>query len=146
VWSIPLDVAKPAEGLRVSDIAIIRSVDQTAAAPDTIEDPFRTGGMRVVPNLFGSISKAANTQISAYVTIYPDRSAAVPGLTFEFVRDGAVVGRSAAELPEPDDSGRIKFVASFPTNIFTPGTYELRAVATQGDSRVTSHGRFTLIP
>jgi hypothetical protein len=145
VWSTPLDVVDPGKGLRVSDLAIIRSVDQTAAA-DAVEDPFRTAGMRVVPNVDRPISKAANDQISAYLTIYPDRGGAVPSLTFEFVRDGAVVGRSAAELPEADENGRIKFVASFPTSMFTPGIYDLRAVATQGDSRVSSQARFTLIP
>jgi hypothetical protein len=102
--------------------------------------------MRVVPNLDLPISKASNVQISAYLTIYPQAGGGEPGLSFEFVRDGAVVGRSAAELPKPDESGRIKFVASFPTQIFTAGTYELRAVVTQGGIAASSQTHFVLIP
>ena len=85
--------------------------------------------MRVVPNLGLPVSKAANTTISAYVTVYPVADALPPALTFDFVRDGKVMGRSTADLPPPDETGRIKYVASFPTGTFEPGEYELRAVA-----------------
>ena len=102
--------------------------------------------MRVVPNLDLPISKAANAQISAYLTIYPQTGAGDPALAFEFLREGAVIGRSAAELPKPDEAGRIKYVASFPTQIFTAGTYELRAVAAHGGQTASSQTRFVLIP
>ena len=146
VKSVPLDVAEPSSGIRLSDLSVIRTVDPAGGADDLLEDPFRTGGMRVVPNLDLPISKAANAQISAYLTIYPQAGGGEPGLSFEFLRDGAVVGRSAAELPKPDESGRIKFVASFPTQIFTAGTYELRAVVTQGGIAASSQTHFVLIP
>jgi hypothetical protein len=143
---LPLDVPEPSDGIRISDLAVIRSVDQAGEAPDPVEDPFRTGALRVAPNLELPVSKAANTQISAYVTIYPGLAAAAPALTFEFIRDGKVIGRSAAELPKPDDAGRIKYVASFPTATFAPGEYGLRAVATQGAASASSQTRFVLIP
>ena len=130
----------------LSDLSVIRTVDPAGAAEDAVEDPFRTGGMRVVPNLDLPISKAANAQISAYLTIYPQTGAGDPALAFEFLREGAVIGRSAAELPKPDEAGRIKYVASFPTQIFTAGTYELRAVAAQGGQTASSQTRFVLTP
>jgi VWFA-related protein len=146
VAQLPLEVPDASSGVRLSDLSVIRSVDQTGEAPDPVEDPFRTGTMRVVPNLDLPISKAANAQISAYVTVYPDGTAEAPTLTFEFSRDGAVVGRSAATLPKPDDEGRIKYVASFPTDIFVPGRYDLRAMATQGSTSASSGAHFVLIP
>ena len=146
VKSLPLDVPEPSDGIRISELSVIRSVDQAGDAADLVEDPFRTGAMRVAPNLELPVSKAANTQISAYVTIYPGAAAGAPALTFEFIRDGKVIGRSAAELPEPDEAGRIKYVASFPTEIFAPGEYGLRAVATQGAASASSQTRFVLIP
>jgi VWFA-related protein len=146
VKTMPLDVADGAAGVRISDLSLIRTVDQVGETFDAVEDPFRTGAMRVVPNIDLPISKGANAQISAYVTIYPDGTAGVPSVTFEFRRDGAIIGRSAAELPPPDDAGRIKYVASFPTETFAPGSYELRAVATQGTTSADSRTHFTLIP
>ena len=146
VKTMPLEVRDGAEGVRISDLSVIRTVDQVGDAIDVVEDPFRTGAMRVVPNIDLPISKGANAQISAYVTIYPDAGTSVPSVTFEFKRDGALIGRSTAELPPPDDTGRIKYVASFPTETFAPGNYELRAVATQGTTHADSRTHFTLIP
>jgi hypothetical protein len=145
VRSIPLDVPQPSSGLRISEPSLIRSVDP-AGDPDPVEDPFRTGAMRVTPNLDLPVSKAANAQVSAYVTIYPAAGTGVSSLTFEFVRDGRVIGRSSTQLPDPDEAGRIKYVASFPTGSFAPGEYALRAVATQGSASVSSQTRFRLEP
>jgi hypothetical protein len=79
------------------------------------------------------------------VVVYPDRGR-VPSLTFEFLRGDAVIGRSAAELPAPDPEGRIKYVASFPTTIFEPGSYRLRAVATIDGRTSASDVSFTIVP
>jgi len=146
VKMIALEVPGDLQGVRISDLSVIRTVDQAVDAVDIVEDPFRTGAMRVVPNLDLLISKAANAQLSAYVTIYPDASTRMASVTFEFTRNGALIGRSTAELPPPDETGRIKYVASFPTETFAPGSYELRAVATQGTTSAESRTLFTLIP
>jgi hypothetical protein len=147
VKSLPLVVPEPSDGIRVSELCLIRSVDQAGDGPEVVDDPFRTGSLRVTPDLDLRISKAANAQISAYVTIYPGgRSGGVPALTFEFIREGKVIGRSGVTLPEPDEGGRIKYVASFPTEIFAPGEYGLRATVTQGSASASSQTRFVLIP
>ena len=147
VKTMPLDVADAAEGVRISDLSVIRTVDQAGDAVDPSEDPFRTGAMRVVHRTSISRSRKARTRrFRPYVTIYPDGGARVPSVTFEFKRDGALIGRSTAELPPPDDTGRIKYVASFPTETFAPGNYELRAVATQGTTSADARTLFTLIP
>jgi VWFA-related protein len=146
VKALTLEVPPRTSGIRLSDVSIIRSIDRAAEATATVEDPFLTGAMRVVPNLDLPVSKAANSQVSAYVTIYPDGTTSKPELAFEFTRDGTVIGRSSAELPEPDETGRIKFVASFPTGTFPPGTYGLRATAAQGAAHATSTTSFILTP
>ncbi|HUR00334.1 MAG TPA: VWA domain-containing protein [Gemmatimonadaceae bacterium] len=146
VKSLPLEVPDRTEGIRISELSVIRSVDQAGDVSDFVDDPFRTDALRITPALELQISKAANTQVSAYVTIYPGDAAGVPGLTFEFMRDGKVIGRSAATLPAPDAVGRIKYVASFPTEVFAPGEYGLRAIATKGAASVSSQARFVLIP
>ena len=89
--------------------------------------------MRVVPNLDLPDLEGAQTRRSPRTSRFiPTAAPAARPSTFEFMRDGEVIGRSAAELPPPDETGRIKYVASFPTETLHPGNYELRAVATQG--------------
>ena len=51
VRSLPLAVPDPSQGIRISDLSIIRSVEPAGDAADSIEDPFRTGAIRVAPNL-----------------------------------------------------------------------------------------------
>lgn len=146
VKAIDVDVPTAAQGAPlVSALAVIRRVEPASEQPDPVEDPFRTEQMRIVPSLDVPISRAANPQVSAYVVIYPDADR-LPTLTFEFVRDGTVIGRSSAELPAADKDNRIKYVASFPTEIFQPGTYTLRAVASSGARRETSETGFTIVP
>ena len=146
VKTFPLDVPDVAAGVQISDMTIVRSLEPAGETPDAVEDPLRTGTIRVAPNLELPISKAANAQVSAYLTIYPDPAGPAPALTFEFLRDGAIVGRSAVDLPPPDENGRIKYVASFPTETFPAGTYELKAIARQGSVTVDSRTQFTLVP
>ena len=146
VKSVPLDVAEPSSGIRLSDLSVIRRVDPAGEADDLVEDPFRTGGMRVVPNLDLPISKAANTQISAYLTIYPQAGAGDPALAFEFLRDGAVDRPLRSGAPETgrERPHQVRRVVS--NADLHAGTYELRAVATQGGIAASSQTRFVLIP
>lgn len=129
----------------VSSLAVIRRVEPASEQPDPVEDPFRTEQLRIVPSLDVPISRETNPQVSAYVVVYPDHGR-TPALAFEFVRDGEVIGRSAVELPPVDEDGRIKYVASFPTTVFQPGTYTLRAVATLDGRTDASDVRFTIVP
>lgn len=146
VRAIPLEVPA-AEGAAplLSSLAVIRRVEPASEQPDPVEDPFRTDQLRIVPSLDVPISRETNPQLSAYVVVYPGEGPR-PALTFEFVRDGQVMGRSSAELPPVDEEGRIKYVASFPTTIFQPGTYTLRAVATLDGRSDASDVRFTIVP
>jgi VWFA-related protein len=147
VQELPLDTPDERDGVRVSSLAVIRRVDQAGAEPDAVEDPFRTGPMRIVPSLDTPISKGATNQISAYVVIYTDpKTPGKPALTFEFLEGERVFGRSDAALPDADEQGRITYVASFPASGFAPGHYTLRAIARQGavDDRTTTP--FTVVP
>ena len=103
--------------------------------------------MRIAPSLSTPISKANNSQISAFVVLYPDKAMAdAPNLTIEFAQGSTIVGRSTPTLDKPDDQGRITCVATFPAEGFAPGTYELRAIARQGASQDESRATFTIVP
>ena len=78
--------------------------------------------MRIAPSLSTPISKAANSQISAFVVLYPDKAMTdAPSLTIEFAQGSTIVGRSTPALDAPDGHGRITCVATFPAEGFAPG-------------------------
>ena len=60
VQRVALDVPAEREGVRVSSVSVIRRVDQASEQADAVEDPFRSGPMRIVPSLDTPISKGAN--------------------------------------------------------------------------------------
>ena len=69
-----------------------------------------------------------------------------PALTIEFAQGAKVIGHSSPALEGPDAQGRITCVATFPTDGFAPGTYELRAIARQGASQDETRTTFTVVP
>jgi VWFA-related protein len=147
VRQLPLRVFEPSPGITVSTAAVVKRIDKAADQADPVEDPFRSGPMRIAPSLSTPISKAANHQISAFVVLYPDRAMTdAPSLTIEFAQGSTVVGRSSPTLDAPDGSGRITCVATFPADGFAPGTYELRAIARQGASQDETRTTFTIVP
>jgi VWFA-related protein len=150
VRTVPLRVFPDSPGVEISTVAVIKRLDnlgaKAAEAADPIEDPFRSGPMRIAPSLATPISKAANSQISAFVVLYPDRTMPEPpSLTFEFVQGSTVIGRSSPVLDAADPQGRVTCVATFPAEGFAPGTYELRAIARQGASQDESRTTFTIV-
>jgi hypothetical protein len=90
------------------------------------------GTSRVVPYVAEPAFRAGDA-VSLFFVAYPRPGAeGPPSLTVEFAREGAVVGRSSAELPAADPLGRIPYVASVPTQSLAPGRYEVAAVVRQG--------------
>jgi VWFA-related protein len=147
VRTLPVRVFPESPGVDVSTVAVVKRVDKASDQPDPVEDPFRNGPMRIVPSLATPISKAANSQISAYVVLYPDGTIADPAsLTIEFAQGSTVIGRATPALDAPDAQGRVTCVATFPAEGFAPGTYELRAIARQGASQDESRTTFTIVP
>jgi hypothetical protein len=107
-------------------------------------DPLRNGSNRIVP-FVGEPTFQAGETVSLFLVAYP-AGTGTAGLTLEFSRDGAVVGRSSVELPLPDSAGRIPYVASVPTQSLAPGRYEVSAVVTMGDAAVRERTFFTVAP
>jgi VWFA-related protein len=146
VRQLPLRVFPEAPGVDVSTVAVVKRVDKASDEPDPVEDPFRNGRMRIAPSLATPISKATNSQISAFVVLYPDKAMTdPPNLTIEFAQGSTIIGRSTPALDAPDADGRITCVATFPAEGFAPGSYELRAIARQGASQDETRTMFTIV-
>jgi len=139
----PLELSAPSARVGLSDIVLIRRVDpppETApAAAD--HDPLRFRNGKVIPSLDRAVAAGGQGQLSLYFVIYPDpASTAKPELTIQLFRQGRLAGRARPQLPPPEESGRIPFIASMPLASFTPGAYE--AVVTVRQGAATAENRF----
>ena len=82
--------------------------------------------------------------VSLFLVAYPGTDTGTSTLTLEFSRDGAVVGRSTAELPAADAAGSVPYVASVPTGSLAPGRYEVAATVRQGEASARERAFFTI--
>jgi hypothetical protein len=97
------------------------------------DDPFRIGPVRLVPHV-GEPSFTRSESVSVFLTAFTGEQGEPPvELHLEFLRDGAVVGRSTAVLPAPDAKGRVPYMATIPCDRFGTGRVLLRATLKRGD-------------
>jgi VWFA-related protein len=137
-----LVVAPPRPGLALSSLAVVKRMEPVPEGALESSDPLRNGANRIVP-FVGEPTFQAGETVSLFLVAYASPARAA-GLTLEFSRDGAVVGRSSVELPPPDSLGRIPYVASVPTQSLAPGRYEVSAVVRAGDAAVRERAFFTI--
>ncbi len=120
-------VSAPAQGASLSSLALIRRVEPVEG-PDDGSNPFRFEKGRVVPDLDARIPAGPNAQISIYCVIQAAPGGAKPALEMEFSRDGQVLGKGEAPLPDPGKDGRIPYIAQIPASGWPAGQYEVRAL------------------
>ncbi len=137
-----LVVAPLRPALALSSVAVVKRTEPVPEGVLESSDPLRTGSNRIVP-FVGEPTFLAGETVSLFLVAYP-AGTGTTGLTLEFSRDGAVVGRSSVELPLPDPSGRIPYVASVPTQSLAPGRYEVSAVVRLGEAAARERAFFTI--
>jgi len=139
-------VVPPAgQGVGMSSIAVIKRVDPVDTNTKDPDNPLRFEQGKIIPNLGEGIQPRPGSQVSFFFVVYPAPGLnEKPGLTLEFLLDGQVIARAAPELSQPDDRGRIAYIASAPTETFKAGRYELRAVVTQGRQAAEEHAFFVI--
>ena len=120
-------MAAPSQGASLSSLALIRRVEP-ADGPDDGANPFRFDKGRVVPDLDARIPAGPNAQVAIYCVIQAAPGGAKPALIMEFSRDGQVLGKGEAPLPDPGKDGRIPYIAQIPASGWPAGQYEVRAL------------------
>src|SRR5262249_970855 len=119
-------------GVGISSISVVRRFEPNVKDLDAA-DPFQLQGGRITPMAGASIPGGKGSQLSVFFVVYPDPAISEkPKATIEYVLGGQVIGRGAVELSEPDAKGRVGCVMSSSAENMKPGTYEIRAVVTQG--------------
>ncbi len=118
--------------LGISSITVVRKIKDKAESTTT-DEPFLTSGKLVTPTLNPVVKKAGAESISFYVVIYPDgKSTVKPQLSMRFSKDGEALGAGAPTLDAPDNTGRIRYIATAPVGTLEPGNYDVRFVVKQG--------------
>ena len=133
-----LDETKP----RLSSVAVLKRAERLTPEEQKHDQPFHFGELIVYPDLGEPISKKAG-QLAFFVTVWTPKGL-TPKLTFVILQNGRGIGKSSAQLPAPDEQGRIKYASGFSLNDFQPGVYELQVTVSDGKNSATQTTSFTV--
>jgi VWFA-related protein len=140
-----LVVTQPTEGVSMSSLLLIGGVEPLSGTEQLLYSPLKHGDHRVMPKLDKTIDLSAEAEIAFYCTVYPSEEiAAGPELTVGMYKDGQLVFRGSPELVDADREGQLAGMFAIPTEGLTPGTYQLRAWARQGETVATESVVFTV--
>ncbi len=133
------------KGVALSSVVVVKRTEELAKEEQDLGDPLQFQGLRLVPALGEPVLKTADNRLMLYLVVYPHPDVPYePQLGLEFSQNGVVVGATQPQLPERDEQGNIPFVIRFPLDYFQPGTYQVRAVAQQGDTVAESVAEFVV--
>lgn len=138
------DASKP----RLASVVIIDRAERAASAVgQQADNPFRYGELLVYPNLGAPLHKSAVKELALLLTIYAARGErAAPKLTVEVSQSGRTLGKAALNLPAPDETGRVQYASTIPTDKLAPGEYQLTITASDGHGAASRVARFTIEP
>jgi VWFA-related protein len=129
---------RPEPGVGLSDLTLVRKLDNVATLPDQ-DDPFEYTGKRVLP--FVTTDLFAGARPFVYFMIYPEPgNQAKPVLRVRFIKDGRPVAALKPEVPAPD-SGGIPMVMELTSK---PGHYEVIVTVTQGSRSLERSLKYTV--
>jgi VWFA-related protein len=141
-----VEIKGTASPVFLSSLAIVKRTESVPAGALESDDPFRIGTVRLVPYV-GEPTLAKGDSLSVFLTAVTNGESQAPAeLQLEFLTDGAVVGRSNALLPAPDEQGRIPYMATIPCDRFSPGRVELRATLRRGSHSADASTFFSVAP
>jgi VWFA-related protein len=137
-----VEVPRHSEGaLRISSLVVVKRGEEVPEKERRADNPLLVNGVALSPNLGDPVSRSAR-DVMFYFTIYPAKENQDTGVQIELLQNGTPVSVMPMTVPAADQSGRIQQLGRLPIAQMAVGTYELRAVVTQGKEQVV---RSTLV-
>ncbi len=121
--------------LRMSSLVLVKRGEKVPEKDRRADNPLLVKDVVVSPNLGDAVSKASK-EVGFYFAAYPVQGRPAPESMIELLQNGKPMARIPMTLPAADAAGRMQQVGRLPISELAPGTYELRAVVTQGTDQV----------
>jgi VWFA-related protein len=126
-------------GVGLSDLAVVRKLENLTTPTDPA-DPFEYTGRRVLP--FVTSNLLAGMKPFVFFMIYPEpENRAKPVVRARLLKDGRTIATLRPDVGAPDASGGIPMLLKVTDK---PGSYEVRATVTQGNSSPERTLQYTL--
>jgi len=140
VFEIPQAQGSPS----LSPIVLVRRVDSINDDNDDPLEPLRYEKGKITPNLTGVVAGNAKG-VSLFFILHPDpNSKEPPTLEMEAIRNGHPGRRTPLPLKLNSVGEAVPYLASFKTASMAPGTYDVKAMVSQGGKTSVQQVAFTV--
>jgi VWFA-related protein len=141
-----LVIPRTASGASLSDIVVARKIDpfHNDADKDTAS-PLRCADGRVIPNLSGHVSKAADPTLTLFFDIHPNTASNDPlDLKAEVSVNGKLAGTVPLRVSQNAKDPTIPYLAQLGTAKLPLGEYDFKIILKQGGETSSQSVEFTL--
>ena len=140
-----VEVPPAVEGaLRMSSIVVVKGTEKIREKDRRPNHPLVLNDVLLHPNIGDPVSKSAKEQ-GFYFAVYPAAGGAAVDARIELLRNGQLLASVPMPVGQADESGRIQVSGRLPLEPLERGTYDLRAVVTQGAHQMVRSTTFRLI-
>jgi VWFA-related protein len=141
-----LVIPQPVHGASLSDIVVARRIDPYQNDSDKdISSPLRCADGRVIPNLSGHVSKAANPTLTLFFDIHPNTASNDPlDLKAEIQLNGKLAGTIPLRVSQDAKDPTIPYLAELNTAKLPLGDYKFTMMLKQGEETSSQSVAFTL--
>ncbi len=121
--------------LRMSTLVIVKRGERVPEQDRRAANPLLVKDVLLYPNLGDAVSRKTK-ELGFYFAVYPAPGAPTPEASLQLLQDGKLIAQVPVPVPAADASGRIQVAGRLPIERLPAGTYDMRAVARQGDAQV----------
>ncbi len=141
-----LVIPQPVHGASLSDIVVARRIDPFQNDSDKdIASPLRCADGRVIPNLSGHVSKAADSTLTLFFDIHPNTASNDPlDLKAEVQVNGKLAGTIPLRVSQDAKDPTIPYLAELNTAKLPLGDYHFTMILKQGEETSSQSVEFTL--
>jgi len=140
-----LTVPSPkSDALEMSSLVIVERTEKVPGAEARKGAPLYYGDVLMYPNLGDPVSRTVDKEVAFYVSLYPGTGHPVLTVTLELLHNGQKVANAPLTIGSVDQN-RIQHVGRLPLDTVPPGTYELKIIASDGETERSRSTFFTVV-
>jgi hypothetical protein len=132
--------------LQASSLVLVRRSEEVPEGERDPNNPLHHRHLLLYPSLGEAFSKAADKELSFFVTLYPRRASAVLRAQLRVVQNGRTVATAPVDLAAADARGRVQQTGRVSLDALSPGRYELVFTVADAGHRVARSAPLTVVP
>ena len=132
----------PKQGVALSDIALVQSIEPVEEDPETFE-PMRYEDGRVVPNVGDTLPEKTDSAKFFFLLHPVAGSESQPALRMQILSDGKLLMETPLPLQKVSGTGAgVPYLATLRGRDLPPGNYQVKALLTQNGETASSSAYF----